>query len=93
MTKIDEIFTCIDCHQLLETGDLTYFDGTYEPEMADIRAEQCQSGMVRLMEIFSESVRLYGTGKELELSRFPCQCCYNKDAGERFRFIVYQEKT
>lgn len=90
MKKLDDIYVCIDCHQLLETGDYTFFDGSYEPEKAEERIYECETGIVRLMDLFGKDSKLYSSGKEIEFSHFPCQCCYNKDSGERYRFIVYE---
>lgn len=90
MTKLDDVYVCIDCHYMLEVGDMSYFDGVYTPEMAEKRAIECESGMIRLMDLFGEDAKLYSSGKEIDFSQFPCQCCYNKDAGERYRIIVYE---
>lgn len=90
MKQIDDIFVCVDCYHLLEIGDATYFDGVYEPEMADQRIYECELGITRLVEIFGDTSKLRSSGKEMDFSRFPCQCCQNKDAGERYKFMVYQ---
>ena len=49
MEQIDDIFVCVDCYHLLEIGDATYFDGVYEPEMADQRIYECELGITRLV--------------------------------------------
>lgn len=92
MTKLDDVYVCIDCHYMLEIGDLTYFDSVYEPEMAQKRIMECETGMLRLLEVFGENTSAYSSGKEMDFSRFPCQCCYNKDAGERYKIIIYGEE-
>jgi len=90
MTKIDDIYVCVDCYQMLETGDASHFVRAYEPDKTDQRIYECEIGMARLIELFGNDGKLYSSGKEIDFSKFPCQCCQNKDAGERYRFVVYQ---
>ena len=56
MKQIDDIFVCVDCYHFLEIGDETYFDGVYEPEMADQRIYECELGITRLVSVVGTNV-------------------------------------
>ena len=89
--KIDDIFVCIDCLHFIEIGDMTYFDGAYDPDQANQVILECETGMLRLAKIFGDDKKLlYIEEENLEFSMFPCQCCQTKLAGERFKFIVHE---